>query len=64
MQNDILVLLFFQLAEHNALELWKQALSTGWVVQLWRDEVLHIHGYIEKYFERIKGRWILCTEVV
>lgn len=45
----------FQLAENNALELWKQALSTGWTIQLWRDEVLHMHLYIEKYFERIKG---------
>jgi len=39
--------------------MWKMALSAGWVISLWRDEVLHIHTYIEKHFERIKGEYLV-----
>ena len=38
-----------------ANELWTLALSSGWVIPLFRDEVLYIHNYVQVYFESIKG---------
>lgn len=33
---------------HNvAGELWTQALNSNWVVALFRDEVVYIHGYVQ-----------------
>ena len=43
------------LQEANAWDLWKQVLQAGYIIQLCRDEVLHIHGYIVAFFETIKG---------
>lgn len=43
-----------QLTAPDAYELWKQALQSGYVLSLHRDEVLHSHLYIQSYFETIK----------
>ncbi|KAG1685800.1 Membrane-associated protein Hem [Nymphon striatum] len=43
------------LNQPHAFDLWRQALQSGWVITLFRDEVLHIHSYIQSYFESIKG---------
>lgn len=47
----------------TANELWVLALSSGWVVPLFRDEVLYIHSYIQAFFEGIKGYSKKVTEV-
>ena len=39
----------------TANELWILALSSGWVVPLFRDEVVYIHAYVQTFFESIKG---------
>lgn len=44
------------LTEAQAWDLWKIALQSGYIVQLCRDEVLHIHSYIISFFESIKGQ--------
>lgn len=38
----------------QALECWTQALQTGWVITLFRDEVLHPHSYIQSFLETKK----------
>ncbi|XP_052798204.1 membrane-associated protein Hem-like isoform X3 [Mya arenaria] len=45
------------LQEAQTYELWKMALQSGYIVQLCRDEVLHIHSYIIHFFEslNVKG---------
>jgi NCK-associated protein 1 len=47
----------------TANELWTLALSSGWIVPLFRDEVLYIHNYIQVFFEAIKGYGKKVTEV-
>ncbi|XP_047497315.1 membrane-associated protein Hem-like isoform X1 [Penaeus chinensis] len=42
------------LQKQAALECWAQALQTGWVITLFRDEVLHPHSYIQAYLETKK----------
>ncbi|XP_033752892.1 membrane-associated protein Hem-like isoform X5 [Pecten maximus] len=44
------------LQEPQAWDLWKTALQSGYIVQLVRDEVLHIHSYIISFFESLKGQ--------
>ena len=39
----------------QAAELWTLALNCGWVVSLFRDEVLYVHSYMQGFFETIKG---------
>ncbi len=39
----------------TANELWTLALSSGWILPLFRDEVLYIHNYVQVFFEGIKG---------
>eukprot|EP00105_Crassostrea_gigas_P018941 XP_011437222.1 PREDICTED: nck-associated protein 1 isoform X28 [Crassostrea gigas] len=43
------------LQEAQLWDLWKTALQSGYIVQLCRDEVLHIHSYINTFFESLKG---------
>ncbi|GAB6026086.1 hypothetical protein CHUAL_012289 [Chamberlinius hualienensis] len=43
------------LGQSTALELWQGALQNGWVISLFRDEVLQVHSYIQSFFEGIKG---------
>ncbi|XP_061167133.1 nck-associated protein 1-like isoform X2 [Saccostrea echinata] len=43
------------LQEAQLWDLWKTALQSGYIVQLCRDEVLHIHSYITSFFEGLKG---------
>lgn len=38
-----------------ANKLFLAALNNGWVVTLFRDEVLHVHAYVQQFFEGIKG---------
>ena len=39
------------LQDPTANELWNQALSSGWVLPLFRDEVLYTHNFIQVFFE-------------
>ncbi|XP_055996356.1 nck-associated protein 1-like isoform X6 [Ostrea edulis] len=43
------------LQEAQLWDLWKTALQSGYIIQLCRDEVLHIHSYINTFFESLKG---------
>jgi NCK-associated protein 1 len=43
------------LANQAANDLWTLAMSSGWVVPLFRDEVVYIHAYVQTFFESIKG---------
>ncbi|KAK2193376.1 hypothetical protein NP493_13g01015 [Ridgeia piscesae] len=43
------------LGEVNPHAMWRQALSSNYVLALCRDEVIHIHLFIISYFETIKG---------
>lgn len=51
------------LAQEQPNRLWASALESGWVVALFRDEVLHIHGYIQGFFDGIKGYGKRVNEV-
>ncbi|XP_063868003.1 membrane-associated protein Hem-like isoform X2 [Scylla paramamosain] len=42
------------LQRSQALECWTQALQTGWVITLFRDEVLHPHSYVQSFLETKK----------
>ena len=37
------------------MELWSQAMHTSWIMTLFRDEVIHVHYYLQVYFESVKG---------
>ena len=39
----------------TANELWTLALQSGWIMTLFRDEVVYIHQYLQTFFEGIKG---------
>ena len=49
--------------DQTANELWVLALSSGWVIPLFRDEVVYTHNYIQILFEGIKGYSKKVTEV-
>ena len=51
------------LSHSTAAELWTLALQSGWVLTLFRDEVVYIHAYIQTFFEGIKGYGKKVTEV-
>ncbi|XP_076048024.1 nck associated protein 1 Hem isoform X3 [Oratosquilla oratoria] len=38
----------------QVLDIWTQTLQTGWVITLFRDEVLHIHSFIQSFLETRK----------
>ena len=54
---------------HNVLnqeqpsKLWTTALESGWVLALFRDEVIYIHQYVQAFFEGIKGYGKRVSEV-
>ncbi|KAJ8298681.1 hypothetical protein KUTeg_022741 [Tegillarca granosa] len=50
-----MMLCYQYLQEAQAWDLWKTSLQSGYIVQLCRDEVLHIHSYIVQFFESLKG---------
>nr|XP_022336776.1 nck-associated protein 1-like isoform X3 [Crassostrea virginica] len=50
-----LILSHQYLQEAQLWDLWKTALQSGYIVQLCRDEVLHVHSYINTFFESLKG---------
>ncbi len=43
--------------------MWTTALQSGWVLPLFRDEVIYIHSYIQSYFDNIKGYGKRVNEV-
>ncbi|KAL4225584.1 Nck-associated protein 1 [Mactra antiquata] len=51
------------LQEAKAWDLWKTALQSGYIVQLCRDEILHIHSYIVNFFESLKGQTSMSKRV-
>ena len=51
------------LTQPTANELWGLALQSGWVMMLFRDEVIYIHSYIQTFFESIKGYGKKVSEV-
>ncbi|XP_052216371.1 membrane-associated protein Hem-like isoform X3 [Dreissena polymorpha] len=51
-----LMLCYQSLQEADIYDLWKTALQSGYIVQLCRDEVLHIHSYVLHFFEGLKGQ--------
>ncbi|XP_064603762.1 membrane-associated protein Hem-like isoform X2 [Liolophura sinensis] len=50
-----MMLCYQHLSDPQAWDLWKTALQAGYIVQLCRDEVLHIHSYITNFFDSLKG---------
>lgn len=44
------------LTEPIMFALWKAALESGYILQLCRDEVLHIHSYVQTFFESLKSQ--------
>lgn len=51
------------LAQPAAISLWTSALQSGWVLPLFRDEVIFIHSHIQSYFDNIKGYGKRVNEV-
>ncbi|EFX89764.1 membrane-associated protein Hem-like [Daphnia pulex] len=51
------------LAQPVAVSLWINALQSGWVLPLFRDEVICFHSYIQTFFDGIKGYGKRVTEV-
>lgn len=49
------VLVHPQLNRDNLNKLFLNALNSSWVVPLFRDEVVHIHSYINGFFDTLKG---------
>lgn len=47
----------------TANELWTLALQSGWIMTLFRDEVVYIHQYLQTFFEGIKGYGKKVTEI-
>ena len=43
------------LSNPNGIRLWMQALQSGWVLTLFRDEVIYFHSEIKSFFKSIKG---------
>lgn len=51
------------LAQPAAANLWTSALQSGWVMPLFRDEVIYFHSYIQTFFDNIKGYGKRVNEV-
>lgn len=51
------------LQNEQANKMWVGALESGWVVALFRDEVIYIHSYIQGFFDGIKGYSKRISEV-
>ncbi|KAK6192637.1 hypothetical protein SNE40_004076 [Patella caerulea] len=50
-----LMLCYQHLSEAQVWDMWKIALQSGYIIQLCRDEVLHIHSYVVSFFDSLKG---------
>lgn len=46
-----------------AQQMWLSALESSWVIALFRDEVIHIHQYIQNTFDGMKGYSKRISEV-
>lgn len=46
-----------------ATKMWTAALESSWVIALFRDEVIHIHQYIQNTFDGMKGYSKRISEV-
>ncbi|XP_070198961.1 nck-associated protein 1-like isoform X3 [Littorina saxatilis] len=44
------------LTDPNMYGLWKATLESGYILQLCRDEVLHIHSYVSTFFESLRSQ--------
>ena len=42
------------LTDPNMYKLWKATLESGYILQLCRDEVLHIHSFVTGFFESLR----------
>lgn len=51
------------LQTNPANDMWVGALNSGWVVALFRDEVIYIHNYVQTFFDGIKGYSKRISEV-
>lgn len=51
------------LQQDLANKMWVSALESGWVLALFRDEVIYIHSYIQGFFDGIKGYGKRISEV-
>ncbi|XP_018322242.1 membrane-associated protein Hem [Agrilus planipennis] len=51
------------LQQDHLNKMWVSALESSWVIPLFRDEVVHIHSYIQSYFESLKGYSKRVSEV-
>lgn len=51
------------LVKEQANKLWLAALESNWVIPLFRDEVLYVHGHIQQFFDGIKGYGKRVSEV-
>lgn len=51
------------LQQERPNKMWVSALESGWVVSLFRDEVIYIHSYIQGYFDGMKGYGKRISEV-
>ncbi|XP_058791431.1 membrane-associated protein Hem isoform X2 [Phymastichus coffea] len=51
------------LGQEQPAKLWQSALESGWVLALFRDEVIYIHQYVQSFFEGIKGYGKRVSEV-
>ncbi|XP_065218570.1 membrane-associated protein Hem isoform X1 [Planococcus citri] len=51
------------LVQEQANKLWLAALESSWVIPLFRDEVLYVHGHIQQFFDGIKGYGKRVSEV-
>lgn len=51
------------LQQPPAQALFLQALSNGWALTLFRDELLPIHSYAQQFFEGLKGHGKRASEV-
>ncbi|XP_064476565.1 membrane-associated protein Hem-like isoform X2 [Ornithodoros turicata] len=51
------------LQQPPAQALFQGALSNGWAVTLFRDEVLQVHAYAQQFFESLKGHGKRASEV-
>uniref|UniRef100_A0A7G3APR1 Putative membrane-associated hematopoietic protein n=1 Tax=Lutzomyia longipalpis TaxID=7200 RepID=A0A7G3APR1_LUTLO len=45
------------------MQIWTAALDSSWVIALFRDEVIHIHQYIQASFDGLKGYSKRISEV-
>ncbi|XP_065349568.1 membrane-associated protein Hem [Cloeon dipterum] len=51
------------LNQEQPSKLWSSALDSSWVIAVFRDEVVHIHSYIQGFFDGIKGYSKRISEV-